>query len=490
MSDRVISNNKKNRTENQILLAQYFTPQSIAQFMTTMFKKAKSKSDIKVLDPGAGEGMLGISLVQSFNNKKAKSTFIELDENTFKKLSENIDAENVVSAELINDDFINAALELEAESKRFTHIILNPPYFKLNVNSAASKKLRIEGIKVTNIYAAFMWLSARLLDEGGEMVAIIPRSFCNGPYFESFRQYISSGYSINHIHLFDSRNKAFSEDKVLQENIIISISKEKQAETVIITSSSDQQFKDVATRNVNIVEVLKPTDKSKIIHIPEPNQGISLTDFVNNKLQDLDLMVSTGPIVDFRSKEFIKSQPSKVAIPLLYPSHISGHKVIWPSDTFKKQGQYYIPPNNKQVNLGVEKILHRTVLPLDGYYVIVRRFSSKEEKRRIFAAIVEPERINRTEITFENHLNYFHLNRHGLDKKLAFGLCAYLNSSLIDTHFRRFSGHTQVNVTDLKNLPYPNTDTLRKLGEALNSVDTLMDDIVNKEILGKVSRVL
>lgn len=488
MDGKILANKKKNRTDNQILLAQYFTPQSIADFMTEMFKKSKATSNIRILDPGAGEGMLGISLLKYLNNKHIiNSTFIELDKKTFEKLSENVDAIGASSTTLINEDFINAAFSLEANAEKYTHIILNPPYFKLNVNSAASKLLKHEGIKVTNIYAAFLWLSARLLDDHGELVAIIPRSFCNGPYFESFRQYIANGYSINHIHLFTSRNKAFSEDKVLQENIIISISKEKQSKTVKITSSSDQIFNDVETRNVSHKEVLIPGDKSKIIHIPEPNKGISLNDYVSNSLQDLGLKVSTGPIVDFRSREAIKAQPSKSTIPLLYPSHVSGYKVYWPSDSFKKHGQYYVPPNSKQIPLGVEKVLHRTVLPLDGYYVIVRRFSSKEEKRRIFAAIVEPELIGTSEVTFENHLNYFHLDKHGIDKKLAYGLCAYLNSSLIDTHFRRFSGHTQVNVTDLKSLPYPSVETLRKLGDALNSVDSLMDDIVSKEILGKIS---
>ena len=47
---------------------------------------------------------------------------------------------------------------------------------------------------------------------------------------------------------------------------------------------------------------------------------------------------------------------------------------------------------------------------------------------------------------------------------LAQGLAAYLNSTVVDEHFRRFSGHTQVNATDLRHLPYPSRDALEQLG--------------------------
>lgn len=487
MDRKLASTKKKNRTDNQILLGQYFTPQSIADFMVSMFRKTVSPS-VKILDPGAGEGVLGRTLANALVDKDVSSTFIELDKKTFETLSSNARNLKIDNVKLVNEDFITAAFSLESSNEVYSHIILNPPYFKLSVDSDSSRLLRTVGIKVTNIYAAFMWLSARLLDDNGELVAIIPRSFCNGPYFEAFRQYITGGFSINQIHLFSSRDKAFSDDKVLQENIIISISKNSQGKLVKISTSSDNTFQDVDSQMVSVEKVLIPGDKSRVIHIPEINQGHSLTDYVTGSLKDLGLVASTGPVVDFRSKMSIKASPSKNTVPLLYPSHISGNKVHWPIDNFKKLGQYYEPALSKQTLLDIKELKKndRAILPLDGFYVIVRRFSSKEEKRRIFAAIVDPSAINSPQVTFENHLNFFHVNKHGFSKSLAYGLCAYLNSSLLDTYFRQFSGHTQVNVTDLKNLPYPSEEALMRLGDAQESIDGLMDDIVSKEILGKI----
>ena len=99
-----------------------------------------------------------------------------------------------------------------------------------------------------------------------------------------------------------------------------------------------------------------------------------------------------------------------------------------------------------------------------GIYVLVKRFSSKEERRRIVACIYDPERVPAKRVAFENHLNYFHNRGHGLPMTLAKGLAAFLNSTLVDSYFRRFSGHTQVNAADLRKLNYPTRSELERLG--------------------------
>ncbi|BCR79676.1 hypothetical protein SK1NUM_01190 [Arachnia rubra] len=99
----------------------------------------------------------------------------------------------------------------------------------------------------------------------------------------------------------------------------------------------------------------------------------------------------------------------------------------------------------------------------EGWYTIVKRFSAKEERRRIVASFWSPLD-NPGEVAFENHLNVFHVNGQGLDEDLAKGISVWLNSSVIDKFFRTFSGHTQVNATDLRTLRFPSGATLRALG--------------------------
>jgi adenine-specific DNA-methyltransferase len=65
-------------------------------------------------------------------------------------------------------------------------------------------------------------------------------------------------------------------------------------------------------------------------------------------------------------------------------------------------------------------------------------------------------------VGFENHLNVIHRNRQGLPVAVARGLVAYLNSQAVDDYFRTFSGHTQVNATDLRRLRYPSLEQLEQ----------------------------
>ena len=105
-------------------------------------------------------------------------------------------------------------------------------------------------------------------------------------------------------------------------------------------------------------------------------------------------------------------------------------------------------------------------LPIFGYYVVVKRLSSKEEKRRVVAAVFDPDQVPCERIGFENHVNVFHVDGAGLPAEVARGLCIWLNSTLLDRFIRRFNGHTQVNATDLRNLRYPSVEQLSAMGRS------------------------
>ena len=97
---------------------------------------------------------------------------------------------------------------------------------------------------------------------------------------------------------------------------------------------------------------------------------------------------------------------------------------------------------------------------------MVRRFSSKEEKRRVVASVVQPSCFPEAErLGLENHLNVFHERKQGLPELLAQGLAVFLNTTAVDENFRQFNGHTQVNATDLRLMKYPSRAALIALGE-------------------------
>jgi len=465
-------------------LGQYLTPNGIAQFMAEQFQPSIFKH-YRLLDPGAGIGSLSCAFLErkTLNNDHFESIEVEayeLDDSLHDNLSKSLSQYSKIpnySFRITETDFIDSAVnDLLKGAGAYTHAILNPPYKKINSNSDYRLLLRKVGIETVNLYSAFLALTIKLMAPHGQIVAIIPRSFCNGPYYKPFRSLLLDRVAIKHIHLFESRKKAFKDDDVLQENIIIHLERAGQQGDVIISTSSDDTFDDLSSSSYSFHKIVIPDDQEKYIHIPTSNKvdSVGSSPRINHTLDDLGIMVSTGPVVDFRVKDQLISFPEPGTVPLLYPGHFSFQHTEWPKLGFKK-------PNSISQNSETEPFLFPT-----GYYCIVRRFSSKEEKRRVVASVVEPLAFQQYKMLgFENHLNVFHTKKHGLPENIARGLSIFLNSTIVDEHFRRFSGHTQINATDLKRMKYPTKEDLIRLGEWAKEHDfTLTQSGIDEQVEG------
>ena len=120
-----------------------------------------------------------------------------------------------------------------------------------------------------------------------------------------------------------------------------------------------------------------------------------------------------------------------------------------------------------------------------GRYVLVKRFSAKEERRRVVAVVLDGRALSDSVLGVENHLNVIHADGCGLTPSLARGLALFLNSTVVDRHFRQFSGHTQVNATDLRRMRYPSRAQLDALGAAVGDAmpaQVVIDEIVERAI--------
>lgn len=450
-------------------LGQFFTPPSIAHFMAGLFER-RDADDCRLLDAGAGTGSLSSAFLERWacgelSFRRVELDAFEVDESLHSRLTQALakySARPGFHATIRGGDFITTAADwlsggfLAGESPRYTHAILNPPYKKMRSDSDHREALRQAGIETVNLYSAFVALSLSLLDRHGQLVAIIPRSFCNGPYYRPFREYILQHAAIRHIHLFNSRSKAFKDDDVLQENIVIGLERGGKQGPVAVSTSTDHHFSDLETQRYPFRRIVLPSDPARFIHIPVSTEKNAFDSCLalRHSLEDLGIKVSTGPVVDFRLKEYLRDMPEPDTVPLLYPGHFIANSVQWPRAGGKK-------PNAIQHNSNTEKWLYPT-----GFYCVVRRFSSKEEKRRIVASVVDPSMFTgASQLGFENHLNVFHENKHGLPSRaMAAGLAAFLNTTAVDEHFRCFNGHTQVNATDLRLIKYPSRAILAALG--------------------------
>jgi tRNA1(Val) A37 N6-methylase TrmN6 len=457
-------------------LGQFMTPPSVAKFMASLFAVPETGA-IRLLDAGAGQGALTVAFVEKANETApiAASAF-EFDDQILPELRANLAAlqrRTNAKCDLIEGDFIEEAANriCLAKGPRYTHAILNPPYKKIGNASRDRALLRAAGLETVNLYSGFVGLALELLEPGGELVAIIPRSFCNGPYYQPFRRFILRLAAIRHIHLFEARNKAFKDDGVLQENIIIKLVRAAEQGPVTVSTSTDDSLADYVEKQHDFARIVFPEDARAFIHIPtgDDEQLLERPAF-GHSLADLDLTVSTGPIVDFRLREDLLADPGHDAVPLLYPGHFGAEGLQWPRPGFKK------------ANAIRDTTTTRKWLYPNGFYAVVRRFSSKEERRRIVANVIDPARLPGQVIGIENHLNVFHNKRQPIPEMLAQGLVVYLNSTAVDTYFRRFNGHTQVNATDLRAMRYPSREALVALGYWAKGRADLAQDQIDEQV--------
>ena len=244
------------------------------------------------------------------------------------------------------------------------------------------------------------------------MVAITPRSFCNGPYFRPFREAFLREMALQRVHVFESRNSAFKDADVLQENVIFRAVKGKPADKAVVSSSANPEDPDICVREVLPDELVSPNDPDLVIHVVPDEIGTRFAERVQGfaaTLDDLGIQVSTGRVVDFRAKEALAFESNGKTVPLLYPVHFENGYIVWPKPG-KKPNYLAVSPNTE------------SLLVPAGSYVLVKRFSAKEERRRVAAAVCDPARLPGDDYGFENHLNYFHRRGNGLPILLRKGI--------------------------------------------------------------------
>lgn len=476
---------------------QFFTPSPICAYMASLFSDLSG--DIHLLDPGFGSGSLTASFLHEKSRRKLPGrldvTGYEIECNLEPFISDTLNycLKHAIKAgidfkpSIRFEDFILSGLnELEfPPGQKFTHVIANPPYKKIATSGKHRKALRSHGIESVNLYSAFISLAIQQLKTHGELVAIIPRSFCNGPYYKPFREVIIAECTIVSIHLFDSRADAFSGQSVLQENVIIHLKKHSKQGPIQITTSPKADFHldeesqtvsatDLTHRIIQLSDIIIKGDSQKFFHIaanPRDQHVFTRMSQLKSGLKSLHIDVSTGPVVDFRLKEYLCDRSGPNTAPLLYPQNCTP-VFKWPK-ALKK-------PSSIRVTDATSPWLWKN----EGYFVLTKRFSSKEEKRRIVATVYDGS-ISSEYIGFDNKLNVFHRDKLGLDKTLAYGLCAYLNSTMLDKYFRLFSGHTQVNATDIRNLPFPSIHQLTTLGSIIDRNSIALDSVRIDELLNQ-----
>jgi adenine-specific DNA-methyltransferase len=457
---------------------QVFTPPEVARFMAGLF--GTIPPGFVLLDPGAGIGTLTAAFCERVGKLRSPRTVtahvFENDEQLIPLLKNNLDhCKRVLSKAghsfdyvLHADDFILATSHgLDGKALlcdtgfnvQCNGVIVNPPYFKLRKDSPYAQLMETIVHGQPNIYAFFMALAARLLGPNGELVAITPRSFCNGLYFRGFRHWYFDRVALDHIHIFESRTETFKHSNVLQESIISKVHRlGSPSPTVAITTSFGANLTNGLQRcEVPASDIIDNSSGDHVIRIPEGEGDREIMRLVESfplRFAETGLRISTGPVVLFRAAEYLLADATdEAAVPLLHPHNVKPFATPWP-----------LAKNGKHKAFKCCEGSLRLLLPTRNY-VLLKRFSSKEEKRRLTAACLLKAAFPFPYVGIENHVNYVYHSERELTEDEVYGIAALFNSNLIDRYFRTISGNTQVNATEIRAMNFPDLELSGRIGK-------------------------
>lgn len=474
--DKILQNSSEyiNTTDKKIrkVKGQFLTPYNIARFMASLFLISEKK--ISILDPGAGTGLLTLAIVEKLISVgPVKNIVVDLFENDIDlipALNKNMQLlkdyclkNNVeLSYNIISENFImyNRALwEEDSTASRYNIIIGNPPYQKLRNDCEEARTMNSIVYGQCNSYFLFLAMAIHLLDDSGELVFILPRSFFSGKYFSRFRQWMLSKVSVTYIHHFKSRYKIF-QGEIIQEIVIVKLVKNLLNAEIAISSSEGSDDLDNSNSIIVDKQIVIEDSKELYIRIPLSDSDIMLIKLFNEwkyTLNDFGLKFCTGPIVDFRAKSYIRELPCDTTVPLIWSCNFNGTYVSWPKNS--RKFPQYIESNEK---------IEKRLVP-NKNYVLIKRVLAREGKKRVKVNLYIKQD-GYQYVGIENHLNYLRYPDE-ISVNVLKGIYVLLNSPYYEKYIRIVNGTTQLNAFELNNFPFPDLTILEKLGATINQCD-------------------
>lgn len=475
---------------------QFFTPLAISQFMGNL-PTPSEKDSVSVLDPGCGLAILSCALIEHLVEDSKQETIAltlyETDKNVvpltglvLSYLQEWCKRQGIrLNYQLNESDFVLDKCEyLDSDDsifgamnagERFDYIISNPPYFKLAKNDVHTRSCVSIVDGQTNIYALFMAICTKLLENDGQMIFITPRSFASGRYFQSFRNFLFRHVHIDLIHLFNTRKDTFSKDEVLQELVIMRMHPAGEVKNIIVSFS--QGIRDLDQphqKEYPAADIVDVDSVEKVVYLPVDSRDeaiLSMFRSWDGNMEKFGIKISTGPVVAFRSHDFIVSEPGKDTVPL-----------YWLHNVVKMLCDHPVQKKDKGQYIKVTSETKATLLP-NKNYVLLRRFSSKDDSSRLVAAPYFGNMSQYEAVGIENKLNYIYRPKGHLRRDEVMGLTALLDSEMFDAYFRTFNGNINVSATELRMMPLPPIETIREIGRKIILRNNYSIDFINDLVL-------
>lgn len=482
---------EKSKSEN-IRLGRLFSKKENARLMASMLELDNEKTVYTVLCPGAGTGILAAAAIEEICKKYSacRQIFItcyENDETFLPMLRDNLerirkkarhDFGVKVFITVLEENYLSESCNHytvsffgEKIADKFDIIICNPPTELIDKGSPEAEA--VGGVTQLKVSAAFLFarLAASHLEDGGQLVIVLPTLFASASALAPLRRELSEALALRKIHLFVGKRKNESRATPLKKSFILAYAKSARPSTIDITTTSESgkelttlppmDYDFIVDRNGGSLTLPKSVEDSKIVKY--------ITSFPET-LTGLGLKMSTGLIIDSKCEGFLFTDPIKGCVPLLRPSAIVGGQISFPRPV-KKQ---YLAP----VNTGL--------IQKNKNMIIIKRVPAKSDERFVNAAIYMAAQLPAYRyISTHNKINFIDTKDKNAEicPRLAFGLFALLNSTIYDRYISIVSKSTQINSKEMRELPLPPRNIIENIGMRLMAMRqttvAACDSIVN-----------
>jgi len=338
---------------------------------------------------------------------------------------------------------------IQRDLGKFDLVMGNPPYGRITL----SPELRVEYSRSlfghANLYGLFTDLAVRLIKpKSGVIAYLTPTSFLGGQYFTSLRKLLTEHTTPMLFDFVADRDGVF--DDVLQETMLATFKAGEHDNSVTVSSLIPKGLNRAKTESLGKVCVEKG---GNIWLLPRKKNDVSFLaklKKLNNRLSDVGYSVSTGQLVWNRFKSQLSRSKTKNSYPLIWAESIT-------SDGFKfnairKNHVPYIDMQKKQ-----------DFLVTKNECVLVQRTTSKEQDRRIMAAVLPQAFLNEHGgAVVENHVNIIY-GKGLLPELEEIVIEKILNSAVVDRIFRCISGSVAVSAYELNAIPLPSLEDLKNL---------------------------
>ncbi len=331
----------------------------------------------------------------------------------------------------------------------FDLVVGNPPYGRVKLDDRMRAQYARSLYGHANLYGLFTDLALRLVKPGGVVAYLTPTSFLGGQYFKALRSLLAEEVSPATFDFVSDRDGVF--DDVLQETMLTTYRKVQAEKAVQVSVLIPQGLNAARVEKVGDIRISPGGMPWLLPRAAEDVGFLRAMMTMPTRLVDLGYTVSTGPLVWNRHKPQLRVEAAPGALPLVWAEAVTPDGFMF--DYERRNHVPYFAVTETQAHLVVRDSC-----------VLVQRTTSKEQNRRLVAAVLPQSFLDEHGgAVIENHLNMIKAPAAALARVSPRTLAALLNSEVLDRAFRCISGSVAVSAYELNALPLPSLEQLKEV---------------------------